>query len=68
MLHTKFRENRPAGSGEEDFFRVFTIYWRGGHLGHVIQMPRTNIVPPTQRRLHIKFGFNPPSGFGEEDL
>ena len=30
MLHTKFRENRPAGSGEEDFLRVFTIYgaWR----------------------------------------
>ena len=26
MLHTKFRENRPAGSGVEDFFRVFTIY------------------------------------------
>ena len=21
MLHTKFRENRPAGSGEEDFIR-----------------------------------------------
>ena len=21
MLHTKFRGNRPAGSGEEDFFR-----------------------------------------------
>ena len=35
MLHTKFRENRPAGSGEEDFSRVFTIYGRGGHLGHV---------------------------------
>ena len=35
MLHTKFRENRPAGSGEEDFLRVFTIYGRGGHLGHV---------------------------------
>ena len=33
MLHTKFRENRPAGSGEEDFLRVFTIYGRGGHLG-----------------------------------
>ena len=31
MLHTKFRENRPAGSGE-DFLRVFTIYGRGGHL------------------------------------
>ena len=34
MLHTKFRENRPAGSGE-DFARVFTIYGRGGNLGHV---------------------------------
>ena len=35
MLHTKFRGHRPAGSGEEDFYRVFTIYERGGHLGHV---------------------------------
>ena len=34
MLHTKFRENRPAGSGE-DFLSVFTIYGHGGHLGHV---------------------------------
>ena len=30
MLQTKFRENRPDGSGEEDFLRVFTIY---GHDG-----------------------------------
>ena len=35
VLHTKFRGNRPAGSGEEDFLRGFTIYGRGGHLGHV---------------------------------
>ena len=35
MLHTKFRGNRSTGSGEEDFYRVFTIYGRGGHLGHV---------------------------------
>ena len=35
MLHTKFRGNWPAGSGEEDFYRVFTIYGHGGHLGHV---------------------------------
>ena len=34
MLHTKFRGNRTAGSGE-DFSRVFTIYGHGGHLGHV---------------------------------
>ena len=35
MLYTKFRGNLPAGSGEEDFLRVFTIYGRCGHLGHV---------------------------------
>ena len=35
MLHTKFRGNRPAGSEEEDFLRVFTVYGCGGHLGHV---------------------------------
>ena len=34
MLHTKFHENQPAGSGE-DFLVVFTIYGRGGPLGHV---------------------------------
>ena len=26
ILHTNFRENQPAGSGEEDFWRVFTIH------------------------------------------
>ena len=35
MLHTKFRGNRLAGSVEEEFLRVFTIYGCGGHLGHV---------------------------------
>ena len=62
MLHAKFRGNRPAGSGEEDLLRVFTIYGRGGHLGHVTQMPRINYL----RRLQIKFGLDWPSGFGGE--
>ena len=36
MLHTvKLRGNRPTGSGEEDFLKVFAIYSHGGHLGHV---------------------------------
>ena len=35
MLHTKFRGNRPAGSGEDDFKKVFTIYGHSGHLCHV---------------------------------
>ena len=48
MLHTKFRGNRLAGSIEEDFLRVFTIYGRGGHPGHVTRMPLKTFVPPTQ--------------------
>ena len=63
MLHTKFLEDRPAGSGEEDFLKVFTIYGRGGHLGHVIQMPGTKYRSPYPRRLHRKFGFDRSSGF-----
>ena len=35
MLHTKFHGSPPAGSGEEDLYRVFTIYGHGGHSGHV---------------------------------
>ena len=52
MLHTKFRGNRPAGSGEEDFLRVFTIYGRGGHLGHVTLMPRTKLFPLPKEAPH----------------
>ena len=51
------------------FERVFTIYGRGGHLGHVTKMPRTKFRPPPYpRRGSIKFGFDWPIGFGEEDL
>ena len=67
MLHAKFRGNRPAGS-REDLLKVFTIYGRGGHLGHVTQMPRTNFHSPYPSRLHIKFGFGWPSGFREKDV
>ena len=30
MLHTKFHENRPSGSGEEDFLKGFyhILAWR----------------------------------------
>ena len=68
MLHTKFPENPPVGSGEEDFLRVFTIYGRGGHLGHVTQVPRINFRSPYQSRLQIKYGIYWASGFGEEDV
>ena len=55
MLHTKFRENQPADSGEEDFLSVFTIYGHGGHLGHVTSIISSDfhfIVPET---FHTKF-------------
>ena len=44
MLHTKFRENWPVGSGEEDCSRVFTIYGHGGHLGHVTSIISTIFI------------------------
>ena len=68
MLQTKFHGNRPAGSGEEDFFKVFTIYGHGGHLGHVTWTIYTNFRSPFPRRLHIKFGFDWQSGFRGEDV
>ena len=34
MLHTKFRGNRPAGSGEENFKGFITISGHDGHLGN----------------------------------
>ena len=68
MLHTKFRENRPAGSGKEDLWVVFTIYGRSGHLGHVTRISRTNFRSPYPCMLHIKFHFDWQSGFREEDF
>ena len=53
MLHTKLHGNRPACSGEEDFFKVFTIYGHGGHLDHVTRTIYTNFGSSIPRRLHI---------------
>ena len=56
MLHTKFCGNRPAGSGEEDFQRVFTIYRHGGHLGHVTSIMSSDFHFLVLESLHTKFG------------
>ena len=56
MLHAKFLGNRPARSGEEDFLRVFTIYWHGSHLGHVTNIKSSNFHFHVPKRLHTKFG------------
>ena len=68
MLHTKSQGHRPSGSGEEDFLRVFTIYGRGGHLGHVTKTIWTNFCSPILRSLHMKYEFNWPSSFRGEDV
>ena len=57
MLHTKFRENRPTGSGEEVFLRVFTIYGRGGHLGHVTSIMLINFHFLVPESFHKKVWF-----------
>ena len=62
MLHTKFCENRPAGSGE-DFRRVFTIYGRGGHLGHVTSIMSSDFHFLVPESLHTKFCSNRHSSF-----
>ena len=49
MLHVKFQDNRTSGSGEEDFFNVYTIYGHGGHLGHVTWTIYINFCSPSQR-------------------
>ena len=55
MLHTKFRENWSAGSGEEDFRSVLPyMAGRGGHLGHVTK-PLSNFRALYPWRLHTNF-------------
>ena len=54
MLHTKFRGNRPAGSGK-DFDGVFTIYGRGGHLGHVTSIMLIHFHFLVPESFHTKF-------------
>ena len=56
MLHTKFRRNQSAGSGEEEFLRVFTIYGRGGHLGLVTSITSSDFHFLVPESFHTKFG------------
>ena len=62
MLHTKFCGNRPTGSGE-DFLRVFTIYGRGGHLGHVTSIMSSDFHFLVPESFHKKFGSDWHSSF-----
>ena len=45
MLHTKFRGNRPAGSTEKDFRRIFTTYGRVGHVTTIMLSDFISLYP-----------------------
>ena len=52
MLHAKFQDHRISCSGE-DFFKVFTIYGHGCHLGHMSwTIYNINV---TERNPHLGF-------------
>ena len=53
MLHTKCHCHLPTGSGEEDFFKVITIYGNGSHCGHESQhILRTFRSPRHSEAVH----------------
>ena len=59
MLHYKFLGNRLVSSGEEDFYKVFTIYGRGGQLGHVTSIMSSDfrfLVPQSCHKKLVQIG------------
>ena len=62
MVHIKFRENRSAGSGEEDF-KGIAIYWRGVHLGHVTSIMSSDFHFFVPESFHVKFDLDRHSRF-----
>ena len=63
MLQTKFRGNRPAGSREEDFSRVFTIYGHGGHHDHMTSIMSSDFHFLVPESIHKRFGSDRQSSF-----
>ena len=67
MLHTNYfvviRQRVP----DKKILKVFLKnYWLGGHLDHLIQVPRTNWHSPYRiEALQNKIGFGWQSGFVE---
>ena len=62
MLHTKFRGNRSAGSGE-DFQSVSSINVDGRHLGHVTSIVSSDFHFLVPESFHKKFDTDPQSSF-----
>ena len=56
MLHTKFRGNRPAGSGEEDFLKGFYHIWAWRPPWSCDQHQVTRFHFLVLESFHTKFG------------
>ena len=56
MLHTKFQGHQSIGTGEENFFKVFTMYGHGGYVGHVTQLIYINFHFHSPMSFHMNFG------------
>ena len=68
MLYTKLQGHLSIGSGEEDFFKVFTIYGHGGHIGHVTHYICINFHSYSPSSFHMNFGSKSPNCFCEKQV
>ena len=67
MLHNKFQGHPSVGSGE-DFFKVFTTYGYGGHVGHVTLLICISFHSHSPLSFHMSFGFKWPNCFCEKQV
>ena len=63
MLHTKFLWKLAYRFRRRRFLRVFIIYGRGGHLGHVTSIMSSDFHFLVPEGFHTKFGSDPHSNF-----
>ena len=63
MLHTKFRENWPTGSGEVDLFQGFYHIWAWRPSWSCDHHHISKFHFHVPKSVHTKFGSKWPSGF-----
>ena len=68
MLHAKFQDHRISSSGQRRFSKVFTIYGRGGYLGHVTGFLSSDFHFLVHESFHTKFGSDRHSSFLENHV
>ena len=69
MLHTKFQGHwSDSWFWRRRFFKVFTIYGHGGHLGHVTQLICIYFHSYSPSSFHMNFGSKLPNCFWEKQV